>query len=244
MNMIRRVAATLMLASALPVAAQLVRVGLEPMPPLILNAEHGYTIALLRACEAVSGLRFRIVIMPYSRGRIDLKGGAIDLLGHTPYQVENEEFYRHAQELSWTFPVKTDFYAVSQEHLRPGPGAKVGVPRGNRAFAAMVTGLPEGQFYDRADLNGLLQMLSSGRLDAVYWERASTMGSIRKLGLENILYREIAAAPAGLAVRKDAAGSRLRAELEAALQKVDARQIYAGYSSFMTMPVSGTVPVH
>jgi hypothetical protein len=232
-----------LIAFSLPLAAQTIQVGLEPMPPLINDANSGYTINLLRAIEGVSTLKFNIVIMPYSRGRLSLKNSEIDLLGHTPYQSETKDFYQFAQEVKWSAPVKTDFYALKPEHLKPGPGAKVGVPRGNKDFASEVSGVPTQQIFDGADLDGLVQMLALGRLDAIWWERASTMATIKQLKAENILYKEVPGPSAGLAVRTDAKGSKLKADLEAALKKVDTKKLFAAYSIYTGMPASGTVSV-
>lgn len=233
----------LLLILGLPLASQTVQVGLEPMAPLINDANSGYTINLLKAIEGVSTLRFTIVVMPYSRGRMSLKNGEIDLLGHTPYQAEAKDFFEFAQEIKWSVLVKTDFYALKPEHLKPGPGAKVGVPRGNKEFASEVTGIPVQQINDSADLDNLVQMLALGRLDAIWWERASTMTSIKKLKTENILYKEVPGPSAGLAVGKGAKGSKLKADLETAIQKVDTKKIFAAYNPYITMPASGNVSI-
>lgn len=70
-----------------PVFGREVKVGFEPLPPLIVDKDTGYTIDMLKAIEKISDFKFTIKIMPYNRAKHMLKTGGVDLAGHTPYRL-------------------------------------------------------------------------------------------------------------------------------------------------------------
>jgi len=225
-----------------PLAAQTVRVGLEPLPPLVNEDGTGLTITMLREIEKASSLRFTIQIMPYNRAKSELAGGNLDLIGHTPYGLETAEFYAFAQELVWKEDLATDFYALKKPFLDNPEKGKVGIPRGNKEFASDLTGIAVANFYEE-DLRNLVPLLVAGRIDAIWFERGSVMTTIRKLGVSGVLYRQAPKEliPAGIAVRKNAAGDQLKAKIEEALKKVELAKIFADNRRFLKMPDSGTV---
>ncbi len=219
-----------------------IKVGLEPLPPLIVKESQGYTIALLRAVEAVSDLKFDIECMPYSRAKSELGKNTLQLIGHTPYQAEAGHFYTYAQELEFHIPVVTDIYVLDEDKLNNLANLKIGIPRGNEEFASKLLGLPLKNFYP-GDLASLLKMLQLGRIDAFWFERASTISTLRRLQIKKIHYRKLPLnpAPAGMAVRNDTAGTRLKKRLDGLFRQIDRQQIFKEYDLYLKMPDQGVI---
>jgi len=48
---------------------EVIKVGLEPFPPLITKIKTGYSIKLLKAIEKVTDLKFGITIMSYNQAK-------------------------------------------------------------------------------------------------------------------------------------------------------------------------------
>ncbi len=228
------------------VFAEEIKVGLEPFPPLIIDEKTGYTVAMLRSIEKISDLKFSIWIMTYSRAKLQLESGHIDLMGHTPYKQESKEFYTYAQELKWTINTKSDLYAILKKNLNPKNIGKkrLGVPFGNKEFHSEITGIPLGKFKEGL-LENLLKMLRLGRIDAFTFERASTMSSIRKLNIPNVNYRQLPPEiiPTSMAVRKDQKGKQLKKKLDILIDKLDQQQIFKDYLKFINLPDKGVVPL-
>ncbi len=226
--------------------AEEIIVGLEPFPPLISSDTEGYTVEMLHFIEGISDLEFTIVIMPYNRAKASLKNGQIDLMGHTPYKLENKEFYSYAQELNWSIDTKSDLYAMSIDNLDPkNIGLEsLGVPFGNKEFHSEITGIPLEKFRE-GYLENLLKMLAFGRIDAFTFERASTMSTIIQLKIPNVYYRQLPPViiPSSLAVRDDQDGDQLKKKLDALILQVDQDEIFRDYFIFINLPDSGIVPL-
>ncbi len=229
-----------------PIYAEEITVGFERFPPLISDGKVGFTIDMLRSIENISDLKFTITIMTYSRAKAMLKSGKIDLMGHTPYKQENQVFYTYAKELNWSIDTKSDLYATTKTKLNPENIRKkrLGVPFGNKEFHSEITGIPLEKFKEGL-LENLLKMLKHGRLDAVTFERASTMSTIKKLKIPSVYYKQFPSiiVPAGLAVREDQKGSQLKKKLDILIRQVDQQQIFKDYLTFIKLPDSGIVPI-
>jgi polar amino acid transport system substrate-binding protein len=221
---------------------QTVRVGLEPFPPLVNEDGTGLTVTMLREIEKVSSLRFTIKVMPYNRAKTELAASSLDLIGHTPYGLETDEFYAYAQEIAWTEELITDFYAMNSSYLQNPERGIVGIPRGNAAFASELTGIPLKNFYEE-DLKALVPMLAAGRINSIWFERGSTMSSIAKAGVKAVLYRQFppGTIPAGLAVARGQSGDQLRAKMEEALKRLDLGKIFSANRSYLKLPSEGIV---
>ncbi|WP_457577882.1 substrate-binding periplasmic protein [Desulfomarina sp.] len=220
--------------------AGIIRVGLEPLPPLIVDENTGYTVDLLKEIEKISDLKFHIVIMPYNRAKRMLRQGRVDLIGHIPYHSETQEFYSYARELDFKIDVKTDIYVVDKRILHNIQALKIGIPRGNEEFAAKLLHIPKRNFYP-GSLESLLQMLVRGRIDAFWFERSATISTLHKLGIKNLYYMKFPEnpAPAGLAVRKSKKGIFLQEKLDGLLKKINVDRFLSGYSRFLAMPDTG-----
>jgi len=222
--------------------SEVIRVGLEPFPPLIIDKKSGYTIELLKAIEKISDIKFEIKIMPYNRAKEELKEGRLDLIGHTPYKLEAKEFYVYAEELDFNIGVKADIYVKDKAKLKDIKKLKIGTPRGNETFASDLLGIQVKNFHP-GDLENLLRMLSAGRIDAFWFERASTMSTLEKLKIKNIYYEENPkeSINASLAVKKDKKGRELKKRLDLLLKKVDKKKILKDLNIYNALPGSGKV---
>ena len=225
--------------------AEIINVGLEPFPPLITKDGKGYSVDMLRAVEKISDLTFNITVMPYNRAKHELKKGRVDLIGHTPHQLETKEFYTYAQELEWGIIVPVDIYSMNEANLDPKifrTLKRIGTPRGNEGFFSQLYGIPIKQFHT-GTIESLLRMMKKGRSDLFLFERASTMSRIQKLGIKNVFYRQIDRIPASFAVRKSEHGTELKNKLDALIKKVDQERIFSGVTKYWSLPESGVVPV-
>lgn len=227
----------------LPVfSKEIVKVGLEVFPPLIIDANKGYTIDILKEIEKNSDLGFQVVIMPYSRARTEIASGASQLIGHTPYKLESKDFYAYAQEINLQIETKTDLYVMNEKKFENYKNLKIGIPRGNEIFASDLLGIPVENFYV-GELESLLKMLEAGRIDAFWFERSSTMKTIEKLKIKNVYYENIPSESifAGLAVQKNAFGNDLRQKMETSLQKINLKVILKELDRYNKMPAKGII---
>lgn len=225
-----KIIAVLLLFLLGPVSAETVSVRLEPLPPLVVSADEGFTIDLLRAVESVSDFRFDIDVAPYSRAKYQLRNGQAALVGHIPVGLESARFYRYALELDWQVQAVADLFALDPAllTLESTDDIYIGVPLGNAAFFAELTGVPLTRFVE-ATLPNLVQMLAHGRIQVLIFERVSTRRAIRQARLTGVHYRHLQTIPAGLAVRNDARGADLRERLDAAIRQVDLDAIFGRY---------------
>lgn len=229
---------------SLPVFSEPIKVGLEPLPPFVNEDGSGLSIELLKKAEKHSGVSFEITIMPYSRAKSGLKNGVLDLMGHTPYKLEEKDFYTYAVEVNWSMPAFSDLYAVNKEVLEPArlkQLKRIGVPFGNAAFFSEVLKIPKDHFHE-GKIRNILKMLDRGRLDALLFERAASMSSIRQYKPKNTMYYKMQmAVPVSFAVQKNEAGNDLRKRLEKAFQKVNQKRIFKDYMPFTKLPEEGVV---
>jgi polar amino acid transport system substrate-binding protein len=234
---------SMQLSQSPSVAAEKIKVGLELMPPLIISGSEGHTVTLLRRIEEVTGLSFEIAVMPYNRAKAQLANGNIDLMGHTPYSVEERQFYNYALELDWHLPTQVDLYWTHPESHDENFSKlnRIGTQRGNGNFLAARYQLEPDRFFE-ADLPQLVKMLVRNRLDGIIFERASTMSTIRTLDADGIHYRQLDKRIAiGLAVRKSDDGALLKQRLDRAIQEVDVASVYQSYLRYRRLPQRGTV---
>ncbi|MFE8073158.1 transporter substrate-binding domain-containing protein [Marinobacteraceae bacterium S3BR75-40.1] len=217
------------------------RVGLEPFPPLITEAKGGYSIDWLRAMAREAGMTLDIRIMPYSRAKLALKSGRVDLMGHTPYGFETGQFYDFAVELEHRVPTKMDAFSLSPDKITSAALHRqvIATPFGNADFIAELTGVPRDQFVE-GTLERTVRMMRLKHVDTVIFERASVVSHLPKSNRDRIYYRLVQAIDAGFAVRKDR--PELLKRLNEAGRKVDARAIYAPYMRILDWPDAGRVP--
>lgn len=225
------------------VFGKVIKVGFEPFPPLINKDGTGLTVNLLKAIEAKSNLRFEVIIMPYSRAKLGLKEGRIDMIGHTPYQNETEEFYTYAQELDFNIEAIVDIYSkdkglVNLDSFKTHK--KIGTPRGNEDFFSVNYKIPKNNFYP-GELDGLIRMLKKDRIKMILFERGSMMSSIKRIDIEDVYYQKIGELSASLAIKKSPAGLKIKEELDKIIKILDIKKIYEKYYEYKKLPDNGIV---
>ena len=160
------------------------------MPPLIVDENSGFTIDFLKYLEQNSDYEFEIIIMNYVRAKKNLEDGQVDMIGHTPLGLETEDFYTYATELIFSIPTKSDFITLSSLNSDSDTQSmKIGVPSGNEDFLSSLSDIPVENFIT-GRIENLLNMLHAGRIDAFWFERASTFSVILELGIKwSILFK-------------------------------------------------------
>ncbi|MBU2630681.1 MAG: hypothetical protein KKE61_18875, partial [Proteobacteria bacterium] len=216
----------------------------EPLPPLIIDKDNGFTIQMLKDIEKKTDLKFIITIMPYNRAKYLLKTGEIDLAGHTPYQMETPDFYEYAVDVDWHVTTKIDIYGTKLEDLvgeTYKSFKKIGTPRGNEDFFSEMFAIPNENFYV-GELGNLVKMVQAKRIDVLLFERSASMSTIQKLNISNINYKMIDdSVKASFAVNKNSNGIRLKALLENAIKMIDQKSIFKDFFRYTQLPDQGTV---
>ncbi|PKM22414.1 MAG: hypothetical protein CVV10_04420 [Gammaproteobacteria bacterium HGW-Gammaproteobacteria-14] len=244
--MLRRLLVTIvsaMLVSSISFAEPVVvRVKLEPFPPLVNSDGSGLAPQLLKHLETLSELRFDIEVMSYSRAKFLLQNGEADLIGPVPVGMESKEFYFDAIELDWQVDTAADLYVMDRAMLdqKELHDFDIGTPLGNARFFAELTGVPARNFVETT-LESLVQMLVTGRIDVLLFERASTLSMLRQMNIEEVFYQNMVTIPAGFAVRANEDGLRLKTLLDELLRDADISALLAEYELYMSMPAEGPV---
>ncbi|HCY88308.1 MAG TPA: hypothetical protein DHV36_24440 [Desulfobacteraceae bacterium] len=225
--------------------AEEIRVGLEPLPPLIIDKNTGYTVDMLKTIEKNTDLTFNIRIMPYNRVKHALKSGDIDLGGHTPYKMETPEFYTYAVDVEWFVTTLIDIYAKSAGDVASDTykvSKRIGTPRGNEGFMSELFGIPATHFMVN-ELDNIVKMLNAGRLEFILFERSATMSTIQKLKLPGIHYKMIDdSIKAGFAVNKNPRGQQVKKLLEDAIRNTDQDSLFKDFFKYTRLPEQGVVP--
>ncbi len=232
----------LLLLIMISLYSELIKVGLEAFPPMVRDQEHGFLINILKKMEENTGNHFQVILMPYNRAKSDLKKGQLDLIGLTPYGLETKEFYKYAQEIDLKIGVKTDLYVKDPNKLKNIIKLKIGIPRGNEDFASQLLGINKEHFYI-GDIDNLLRMLDAGRIDAFWFERMSTMKSLRSLIISDIHYQQYPeyVIDIGLAVQNNNQSNKIKNMIEDQLKIIDKSKILEDYDHYYNLPSKGIV---
>lgn len=219
-----------------------IRVYLEPLPPLVNADGTGLTVDMLHGVEKTIGRTFDIHIVSYARAKYQLRNGHADLIGHTPVGKETPEFYRYARELDWQVITKADLFSLDTNKVNGDQWRKdlIGTPLGNAAFLARMSGLPVANFV-QSSLPNLVQMLARGHIPVLFFERASTMTTLVRMGVKGVHYRNLYTVPAGLAVARTPAGLALKKRLDAALETEPMPPSFVRYRRIINLPDQGMV---
>ncbi len=220
-------------------------VGLEPLPPLIINKNTGYTIDMLRQIEKQTDLTFKIRMMPYNRVKYSLKNGDIDLGGHTPYKMETPDFYEYAVDVDWSVTTLIDIYSKDPGKIASDDyktSMSIGTPRGNQDFMGEMFGIPTENFKIN-ELDNIVRMVNAGRIEFILFERSATMSTIQKFKFDTIHYRMVDdSIKAGFAVNRNDRGQKVKALLEAAIKNVDQDLLFKDFFQYTKLPAKGVVP--
>jgi polar amino acid transport system substrate-binding protein len=225
--------------------AEKINIAMEPFPPFVTAEGTGLTIDMLHAIEDISDLEFNIEIMTYARGKHQLKHQRIHIVGHTPKDLETDEFYLYAQELNWNIDTTSDIFAFERSFfdlsiLRKG---RIGTTIGNADFFAKQMKIPRDKFIQTATLRQLVDMLVKRRIDVLVFERVSVMTLLQEKKVSGVYYKTIGKVPASIAVYKNLAGDKLKDKLDKLIEKLPLDNIFSGYLQYTDLPHSGKVPI-
>lgn len=135
----------------------------------------------------------------------------------------------------------SDIIAMKKETLADIKNIQmIGTPRGNKEFAADLTGIPGANFYDNGSIETLLAMLKEGRINAFWFPRATTLPEVKKMNLK-VFYKSIP--EKGLAITfstsKTEQGQALKTKFETALKKVKWEKIFKESLDLDKLPSEG-----
>lgn len=223
------------------------RIALEPLPPFInkgfVNSDKpGISVKLLKAVEKKTGDVFIFSEVPYGRLKLGLRNRQYDLVGHMPYRNEVPDFYTYARDVDWHIDVAMDLYVTDKDNLKKINSLKIGIPRGNKDFAAKYTGLPIGLFYDKGGIESLLKMLVRGRIDAYWFPRASTVPFLNEME-SRFYYIKLPpeSLPIGFSVPDTERGRQLKKKVEEALESIDVHDLFHEIHMVNEMPDEGEI---
>jgi polar amino acid transport system substrate-binding protein len=225
--------------------AEKINVAMEPFPPFVNAEGTGLTIDMLHAIENISDFEFNIEIMTYARAKHQLKNQRIQIAGHTPKDLETDEFYHYAQELNWRIDTTSDIFTFEREffdlsRLKKG---RIGTTIGNADFFAKQMKIPRDKFIQTATLRQLVDMLVKRRIDVLVFERVSVMTLLQEKKVKGVYYQSIGKVPASIAVYRNSAGKELKDKLDMLIKQLPLNNIFSGYLQYTDLPESGKVPI-
>ncbi|WP_206484604.1 transporter substrate-binding domain-containing protein [Thalassotalea sp. G2M2-11] len=220
-------------------------IAFEPFPPFITEQRQGLTVDMLREIEKISDLSFDIKIMTYARAKHELKHGRIDIAGHTPKNIETDDFYQYALELEWQIQTTSDLFSFdadlfNSEQLKLN---KIGTTTGNASFFAEQLGVDKSVFTEVRTLNQLVEMFIKKRIDLILFERASVMTLLAQKNVYGVHYQSIGIIPASMAVSNNAKGRALKKRLDTAIKQLDLDALFSGYLKYIYLPSPGVTSI-
>jgi polar amino acid transport system substrate-binding protein len=225
--------------------AEKISVAMEPFPPFVNAEGTGLTIDMLHAIEDISDLEFDIEIMTYARAKYQLKNQQIQILGHTPKDLETAEFYLYAQELNWKIDTTSDIFSLELKFfdLSKLKKGRIGTTLGNADFFSEQLEIPLNKFIQTSTLRQLVDMLIKRRIDVLVFERVSVMTLLQEKNMTDVYYQSIGKVPASIAVFRSQEGEKLKEKLDKLIKQLPLEDIFSGYLQFTDLPKSGKVPI-
>jgi len=225
--------------------AEKIYIGMEPFPPFVNAQGTGLTIDMLHAIEAISDLEFTIEIMTYARAKHELKNNRIDIIGHTPKNLETPEFYLYAQELDWIVDTTSDIFVFDRQSFNLGKlkQGRIGTTLGNADFFSNQMGVPREKFIQTATLRQLVDMFVKRRIDVLVFERVSVMTLLQEKKVAGVYYQSIGKVPASLGVFKNPSGDKLKQKIDDLIEQLPLDEIFSGYLKYTLLPEKGKVPI-
>lgn len=221
--------------------AQQIVVALEPFPPFVDENGQGLSIDMLREIEKHSDLSFKVLIMTYARAKHELKHERIDIAGHTPKNLETEDFYKYAAELDWQIQTTSDLFTFDPflldiRNIKP---KRIGTTTGNAVFLAEQIGVESSFFVEVRTLEQLVDMFIKGRIDVLLFERASVMTLLSEKNVYGVHYKSVGTIPASMAVQVGEKGALLKEKMDKMIKKLDLDSIFSGYLHYIHLPADG-----
>jgi polar amino acid transport system substrate-binding protein len=225
--------------------AEKIYMGMEIFPPFVNAQGDGLTIDMLHAIEDISDLEFTIEIMTYARAKYQLKTHNINIIGHTPKNLETADFYQYAQELDWIIDTTSDIFSFDRQNfdLSKLKKGRIGTTLGNADFFAKQMNIPRDKFIQTATLEQLVNMLVKRRIDVLVFERVSVMTLLQEQKVTGVYYQSIGKVPASLAVYKNASGDKLKQKIDALIKQLPLDKIFSGYLKYTKLSNTGMVPI-
>ena len=224
---------------------EVIKVGLEPFPPLIKEDNTGYLIDLFRAIEKKSDLKFETQIMPFSRAVSLLEKKKVDIIAITPKGGMPPEFYKFSVDFDWGVPTANGIFTLDDKDIDLNALRKIkklGTPRGNKEFFNEVFGIPKENFYEAA-IPSLMRMLKKGRINAFFFERTATMLTIKELKLSGIHYQILPgeAVDATMSIQNTTRGKELKEKIDKLIVKYKLDNLFNVYKEVDKLPRKGVV---
>jgi len=218
---------------------------MEPFPPFVNEQGSGLTIDMLHAIEDISDLVFDIQIMTYARAKHQLENNRIDIIGHTPKNLETPEFYLYAQELDWIIDTTADIFSFERQNFDLGKLKKgrIGTTLGNADFFAKQMNISRDKFIQTSTMRQLVDMFIKRRIDVLVFERVSVMTLLQEQKVTGVYFQSIGKVPASLGVYKSASGDKLKKKLDELIKKLPLDDIFSGYLKYTSLPKTGKVPI-
>lgn len=224
---------------------QVITVGLEPFPPFIDANGKGLTVDMFNEIEQLTDLTFDVNIMTYARAKYQLSRNKLFIAGHTPKNLESDDFYQYAIELDWQIDTTSDLFTFDQQFfdLANVATGRIGTTTGNAGFFAKLLGIEATRFIEVKELNHLVSMFITNRIDVMLFERASVMTLLQQRNVRDVYYKSIGQVPASIAVANTEKGKQLKNQLDTAIRQLDTNKIFASYLKYTQLPDTGKVPV-
>lgn len=226
--------------------AQDIHIGIEPFPPLLTVDKEGYVVDMLKAIEGISDLTFHFHIMNYARAKIELQKNNLDMVGLTPKGYETTEFYEYAEDLDWSITAKVDLFTLDKKYVNTKISSvqTIGTLRGNADFFSELLNISRDKFIEVSSLPQLIKMLQRQRLNAVIFERASTISTFEKFRddeVGNIYYQNLVEIPASFAIRKSKSSNQLKKKIDGLLIKIKSNRYFTSYFEYQKLADTGTL---
>jgi len=90
-------------------------------------------------------------------------------------------------------------------------------------------------------LQSLVRKLKNGKINALLFERASVMSTIKRSKVPGVQYFRIGKVNASFAVRKGRKGTKLKKKINRAIKKIDKNKIFGKYMRYFRLPDKGIV---
>ncbi|PKG80989.1 hypothetical protein CXF85_19685 [Colwellia sp. 75C3] len=225
--------------------AEKYHIGMEVFPPFVNAQGNGLTIDMLHDIEDISDLEFEIELMTYARAKYQLKNHQIDIIGHTPKNLETPEFYKYAQELDWLIDTTSDIFAFDRQYfdLSNLNKDRIGTTLGNADFFAKKMNITRDKFIETATMGQLIDMFVKGRIDVLVFERISVMSLLQEQKVTGVYYQSIGKVPASLGVARNSSGNKLKHKLDVLIKQLPLDEIFSGYFKYTKLPSTGEVPI-
>lgn len=197
-----------------------IRLGLEVTPGLLQVDGDGLIDRALREIENKSSIRFKRTYLSYTRAKIEMEKGNLDLIGLTPHRHETKSFYKYARELDWNFSTNLILLCSSEKALDLKKGELIGTLSGNEEFVSEIAGVDIESFRE-GSLESILLRVKKKRIPCVSFEEISTLKIAMSLKMDGLYFRKLGEVRGSFAIMNKTGSDKLKKTLEDVFNKVD-----------------------